>query len=60
MTLSATVPLPSLPEGSVRRPPPGRYRTQYGVILIVEDEATQATLFARFRAEGFKVRIVCT
>ena len=54
-------PLPKLPNGSVRRPPAGRYREQYGIILVCEDEATQARIYDGLRLlGGCRIKVVST
>ncbi len=37
--------LPPLPPNAQKAPAPNRYREQYGVILVCEDEAAQVRLY---------------
>lgn len=41
-------------------PGPGRYRSQYGVIVICSDEAEQRRIFQQLQAAGHTCRIVVT
>jgi hypothetical protein len=42
------------------RPPKGRYRQQYGVIVLCADEAEQRSVYERLKSEGLKIRVVVT
>lgn len=52
----ARTPLPGSPE----RPAPDRYREQYGIIVICEDEAHQREVFETLKRYGCKLRVVVT
>ena len=52
----ARTPLPGSPE----RPKPDRYREQYGVIVICEDETHQREVFETLKRYGWKLRVVMT
>lgn len=60
MKTSTLTKLPALPEGAPGRPPNDRYRERYGLILVVESEASQMELYKRLVNEGFKPRVVVT
>jgi hypothetical protein len=60
MALSKTLPKPDLPPGAPGRPDKPRYRRQYGVIVLLPDEAAQIAAFERLRKQGFKCRVVVT
>ncbi|MCG2606673.1 MAG: hypothetical protein KBO60_26835 [Achromobacter sp.] len=60
MTTSTTLPKPDLPPGAPGVPKGTRYRRQYGVIVLLEDEAAQVNAFGRLRRQGFKCRVVVT
>ena len=49
-------PLPGSPE----RPEPDRYREQYGVIVICDDEPHQRQVFEALRPRGWRLRVVVT
>lgn len=54
-------PPPKLPPGAPGRPSVGRYREQYGVILICENEKHQVAVFEGIRAlMGVKMKVVVT
>lgn len=53
--------LPPLPEGAPGRPKAPRYREQYGVILVCQDEAAQRLLFeALEQIRACKIKVVVT
>ena len=37
-----------------------RYREQYGVIVMCEDEAEQQRVYEALHADGYQCRVVCT
>jgi ParB-like chromosome segregation protein Spo0J len=41
-------------------PGEGRYKEQYGVIVVCRDEAEQQTVYDRLQAEGYTVKVVVT
>ena len=41
-------------------PGEGRYKEQYGVIIVCADEPEQQTIYERLTAEGYKCRVVVT
>ena len=49
-------PLPGSPE----RPEPDRYREQYGVIVICENERHQREVFETLKPRGWKLKVVVT
>jgi sporulation protein YlmC with PRC-barrel domain len=53
-----------LPEGApvtgAPEPPEGRYREQYGVIVICQDEADQRQVYERLTNQGLECRVVVT
>ena len=49
-------PLPGSPE----RPEPDRYREQYGVIVICDDECHQREVYADLEPRGWKLKVVVT
>ena len=49
-------PLPGSPE----RPEPDRYREQYGVIVICENERHQRAVYEDLRPRGWRLRVVVT
>jgi len=57
---SQNLPLPDLPADAPGRPERPRYKPQFGVIAIVDDEAAQADLFQAFKLLGFKTKVVST
>ena len=57
---SQTIPLPDLPDGAPKAPPPGRYKPQFGVIVLVENERAQAAVYEAFNLLGLKTRVVST
>jgi len=57
---STTLPKPELPPNAPGVPKGTRYRRQYGVIVLLEDEAAQIDAFGRLRHQGFKCRVVVT
>lgn len=53
--------LPPLPAGAPGRPPAGRYREQYGVIIVCPSEEAQRAIWAAAEAlRACKLRIVVT
>lgn len=60
MARSSTLPKPELPPGAPGQPKGTRYRRQYGVIVLLEDEAAQVDAFGRLRRQGYKCRVVVT
>lgn len=60
MPKSQTIPLPPLPADTYGKPKGNRYKRQFGVIAIVQDEAAQIALFDRLAAEGLKCKVVNT
>lgn len=53
--------LPPLPPNSTRKPPAGRYREMYGVVVICPDEAEQRKVYEGLAALfGCKLRVVAT
>jgi ParB-like chromosome segregation protein Spo0J len=53
---------PEPPQGDATGPDPGddRYREQYGVIVVCDDEAHQQRVFEQLSAAGHQCRVVCT
>ena len=41
-------------------PGEGRYKEQYGVIVVCRDEAEQQTVYERLQSEGYTVKVVVT
>ncbi|MBK7716824.1 MAG: ParB N-terminal domain-containing protein [Gemmatimonadetes bacterium] len=41
-------------------PGEGRYKEQYGVIVVCRDEAEQQTVYERLQTEGYTVKVVVT
>jgi hypothetical protein len=41
-------------------PAPGKYREQYGVIVICRDERDQEAIFNRLKSLGRPIRVVTT
>jgi len=60
MQTSQTIPLPDLPEGAPGVPKGNRYRQQFGVIVLAENEAAQAALFDDLTAQGHSCKVVAT
>lgn len=60
MAFSKTLPKPDLPPGAPGKPPTPRYRRQFGVIVLLPDEAAQIVAFEQLREQGFKCRVVVT
>jgi hypothetical protein len=53
--------LPPLSAKSMKRPPDGRYREQYGLIVICPNAAVQQALYEALRTLGHcKLRVVTT
>jgi hypothetical protein len=57
---SAEIPLPPLAPGSHGIPKGKRYKQQFGVIVLVQDEPAQKALFEEMKAQGRKCRVVNT
>lgn len=57
---SRQIDLPPLRPGAPGRPTTPRYRQQYGLILVFEDEVAQKTGFEALVEAGFKPRVVVT
>ncbi|SDW66467.1 hypothetical protein SAMN05444385_10356 [Tritonibacter mobilis] len=57
---SKDIPLPPLPADTHGKPKGNRYKRQFGVIVIVKDEAAQIALFDRLTAESLKCKVVNT
>ena len=60
MKASDLTPLPDLPPGAPGRPTGRRYRQQFGVIVLVEDEDAQRAVFDALTAQGHRCKVVCT
>ena len=58
--LSKTLPKPDLAPDAPGRPATPRYRRQYGVIVLLPDEATQLAAFEALRAQGYTCKVVVT
>lgn len=53
--------LPPLPEGAPARPPQGRYREQYGLVIICADAREQESLYEALLAlRSCPLRVVTT
>jgi len=60
LAASTSIPKPDLPPSAPGRPRSDRYRRQYGVIVLLEDETAQIAAFENLRQQGFKCRVVAT
>lgn len=60
MQTSQTLPLPPLPPGAPGRPEGRRWRPQFGVIVLVSDEAAQRSAFEDLTARGYRCKPVST
>ena len=60
MQTSQTIPLPDLPDGAPGVPKDNRYRQQFGVIVLADDEAAQIALFDELIARGHRCKVVAT
>jgi hypothetical protein len=40
--------------------PQGRYKEQYGVIVVCKDEREQRRVYRSLRSQGFVCKVVCT
>lgn len=60
MPKSQTIPLPALPADTHGKPKGKRYKQQFGVIALVQDEQAQKALFERLTSEGLKCKVVNT
>lgn len=60
MQTSKNTPLPELPQGAPGRPDKPRYKRQFGVIVLLDGEETQAAAYDRLNAMGYKCRVVTT
>jgi hypothetical protein len=58
--LSKSLPKPDLAPDAPGRPSTPRYRRQYGVIVLLADEAAQIAAFAALRGQGYKCKVVVT
>ncbi len=53
--------LPPLPDKAPGIPPKDRYKRQFGVLIIAENEQQQATIYDGVRAlAGAKLKVVAT
>ncbi|MGJ8609685.1 MAG: hypothetical protein ACSHWY_01230 [Octadecabacter sp.] len=57
---SKDTPLPPVADGTAKAPPTGRYKQQFAVLVICDDEATQAAEYAKLKAMGYKLKVVTT
>ncbi len=57
---SSEMNLPPLPPGCHGVPKGNRYKQQFGVIVLVQDEPAQKALFEELKAQGRKCRVVNT
>jgi hypothetical protein len=57
---SSKIPLPPLAPGCHGIPKGNRYKQQFGVIVLVQDEPAQKALFEELKAQGRKCRVVNT
>ena len=60
MQTSRMIDPPPLPAGTPGRPDRPRYRRQWGLIVVFEDEAAQRSAFDTLSKGGFKPRVVVT
>lgn len=60
MPKSEEINLPPLPPGTHGKPKGNRYKRQFGVIVLVQNEPAQKTLFEKLKAKGHKCRVVNT
>lgn len=61
MAKSKKAALPPLPEDSTGIPPAGRYREQYGVVVVCPDEEAQKAVYEGLKAvAGAKFKVVVT
>ncbi|MDE4175810.1 hypothetical protein PXK01_16730 [Phaeobacter sp. PT47_59] len=60
MPASSKIELPPLPAKSPGKPTGKRYKRQFGVIVLAEDEPAQKALFEDLKAQGHKCRVVNT
>ena len=57
---SADIDLPALLPGSHGRPKDNRYKQQFGIIVLVQSEPAQKTLFHKLKAQGHHCKVVNT
>lgn len=57
---SSEILLPELPKCAYGRPEGKRYKPQFGVIVLAQDETEQKALFVAIKAQGYKCRVVNT
>ncbi|UWQ92970.1 hypothetical protein K3727_09395 [Rhodobacteraceae bacterium M382] len=60
MPKSTEIPLPPLPSDAPGIPKGTRYKPQFGVIVLVEDEPKQKALFDRLIQDGHRCKVVTT
>jgi len=60
MRTSARIDPPPLPQGAPGVPKGRRYRQQYGVIIVVENEVAQIAAYDHLTSLGYKPRVVVT
>lgn len=60
MPASSKIELPPLPAKAPGKPSGNRYKRQFGVIVLAQDEPTQKALFEDLKARGHRCRVVNT
>jgi hypothetical protein len=60
MPKSQQINLPPLPQGAPGKPKGNRYKPQFGIIVLAEDEPAQAALFEALKAQGHRCKVVNT
>ncbi|AZV77924.1 hypothetical protein EBB79_08465 [Parasedimentitalea marina] len=60
MAKSEEINLPPLPPGTHGIPKGNRYKQQFGVIVLVQDEPAQKSLFEQLTGHGHRCKVVNT